>query len=89
MNDDHELRDLFGEVIHAYTRADAIADGAIVDVSAAAREAGIRHPVALTRACHRKITSPQGGAGPVAAPPPAVVASACPATTSCNERTRR
>jgi hypothetical protein len=36
MSDDHDLRDLFGEVIHAYTRADAIADGTLVDVSAAA-----------------------------------------------------
>jgi Family of unknown function (DUF6573) len=39
MNDDHDLRDLLGEVIHAYTRADALADGVLIDVSAAAREA--------------------------------------------------
>jgi hypothetical protein len=38
------------EPIHAYTRADAIRDGVLIDVSAVAREAGIRYPVALTRA---------------------------------------
>ena len=37
-------------LIHAYTRAQAIADGFLIDVSATAREAGIRFPVALTRA---------------------------------------
>ena len=38
------------EVIHAYTRADALRDGVLIDVSATAREAGIRYPVALTAA---------------------------------------
>jgi hypothetical protein len=38
------------DLIHRYTRADAIADGTLVDVSAVAREAGIRYPVALTAA---------------------------------------
>jgi hypothetical protein len=37
-------------VIFAYTRAQAIADGVLVDVTDAAREAGFRIPVALTRA---------------------------------------
>jgi hypothetical protein len=36
------------EVIHRYTRADALRDGVLIDVSAVAREAGIRYPVALT-----------------------------------------
>jgi hypothetical protein len=36
-------------VIHAYTRAQALADGELVDVTGAAREAGFRVPVALTR----------------------------------------
>ena len=35
-------------VIFAYTRAQAIADGVLIDVSEAAREAGFRFPVALT-----------------------------------------
>ena len=46
------LTDVFGPVIHAYTRADAIADGALVDVSETAREAGFTWPVALTAAAH-------------------------------------
>ena len=39
---------LFGPVISAYTRAQAIADGVLVDVSEMAREAGLKHPTALT-----------------------------------------
>jgi hypothetical protein len=38
------------DLIHRYSRADALRDGVLVDVSQAAREAGIRYPVALTRA---------------------------------------
>ena len=38
----------FGEVIYSYTRAQAIADGVLVDVSVLARDAGFRHPVAMT-----------------------------------------
>lgn len=44
------LEDIFGPVIHAYTRAQAIADGVLVDVTEAAREVGFSVPVALTRA---------------------------------------
>lgn len=40
------------EVIHTYTRADAIRDGALIDVSELAREAGILWPVAITAAAH-------------------------------------
>lgn len=36
------------EIIHAYTRADAIADGFLIDVTDMAIEAGFRYPVALT-----------------------------------------
>jgi hypothetical protein len=36
--------------IHRYTRADAIRDGVLIDVSTTAREAGFRWPVALTAA---------------------------------------
>ena len=35
-------------VIYAYTRAQAIADGVLVDVSKLAREAGFKLPVAVT-----------------------------------------
>jgi hypothetical protein len=38
------------EIIHRYTRAQALEDGALVDVSETARQAGIRYPVALSRA---------------------------------------
>ena len=40
---------LFGEIVYAYTRKQALADGVQVDVSETAREAGIRFPVFLTR----------------------------------------
>jgi uncharacterized protein DUF6573 len=36
------------EVISTYTRAQALEDGVLVDVSETAREAGIKFPVALT-----------------------------------------
>jgi len=36
------------DLIYAYTRAQAIEDGVLVDVSETAREAGFRWPVALT-----------------------------------------
>jgi hypothetical protein len=42
------------EIIYAYTRAQAIEDGELVDVSETAREAGIRFPVAVTRAVWAK-----------------------------------
>lgn len=44
------MEDIFGDVIYAYTRAQAIADGVLVDVTDTAREAGIKFPTALTRA---------------------------------------
>ena len=39
----------FGEVISSYTRAEALADGNLVDVTETSTEAGFRVPVALTR----------------------------------------
>ena len=41
---------IFGEVISVYTRAEALADGTLVDATAMAREAGFNWPVALTAA---------------------------------------
>ena len=46
----HHPDDVFGKTISSYTRAQAIADGVLVDVSGPAREAGFRIPVALTSA---------------------------------------
>jgi len=40
----------FGEVIHAYTRAQAVADGFQIEVTKTAQEAGIKFPMFLTRA---------------------------------------
>lgn len=39
----------FGEIIYAYTRKQALADGFQVDISSTAKEAGIRFPVFITR----------------------------------------
>ena len=47
MHNDHSQ-----PIIYAYTRSQAIADGFQVEVSKVAREAGITHPVFLTRAVY-------------------------------------
>lgn len=41
---------IFGDLILRYTRAQAIEDGVLIDVSDMARECGFRLPVAVTRA---------------------------------------
>ena len=43
---------IFGEVIYAYTRAQAIDDGVLVDVTKTASEAGFKWPTAMTRAVY-------------------------------------
>jgi hypothetical protein len=49
------------DLIYRYTRAQAIEDGVLIDVSTVAREAGITYPVALTRAAWgRCVTGPPG-----------------------------
>jgi hypothetical protein len=49
------------DLIHRYSRAEAIRDGALIGVTATAREAGIRYPVALTRAAwQRCVAVPPG-----------------------------
>ena len=54
----------FGPVIFAYTRAQAIEDGILVDVSETAREAGFRIPVAVTRTVWDRIVAlPEGYLG--------------------------
>ena len=37
------------EIIHAYTRAQALEDGVLIDLTDLAREAGFRFPVAVTQ----------------------------------------
>ena len=46
------MNELFGPIVHSYTRADAIADGALVDLTAAYPEECrlYRYPVACTAA---------------------------------------
>ncbi len=45
-----EMAKFFGEPIDTYTRAQAIEDGILVDVTETARKAGFSCPVAMTRA---------------------------------------
>jgi hypothetical protein len=55
---------LFGEVISAYSRQQAIDDGELVDVSKMAKEAGIRYPTCLTDAVwERYVEVPEGAVG--------------------------
>ena len=49
-SDRNDLTSIFGEVISQYTRADALADGQLVDVSTTAREAGYKYHTVFTRA---------------------------------------
>ena len=54
----------FDPVISVYTRAQAIEDGILVDVSNTAREAGFKIPVAVTRAVwERLVALPEGYQG--------------------------
>jgi hypothetical protein len=43
------MEELFGPVIHSYTRAQAIEDGQLVDVTTVAKEAGFTLPTVVTR----------------------------------------
>src|SRR5215475_1446954 len=45
------------DLIHRYTRAEAVRDGVLIDVSETAREAGVRWPVALTAAAWERCVS--------------------------------
>jgi hypothetical protein len=49
---------IFGNVIHSYSRAEAIADGELVDVSKQAQEAGITFPTAVTRRVWAELITP-------------------------------
>ena len=49
-NEQDTMKEIFGDVIYAYTRAQAIEDGVLIDVTATAREAGVKFPTALTSA---------------------------------------
>lgn len=46
----------FGDLIYAYSRAQALADGLLLEVSQEARQVGFRYPVAVTLALHERLT---------------------------------
>ena len=47
-NDANLAGEIFGELIYSYSRAQALGDGVLVDVSERARRAGIKYPTACT-----------------------------------------
>ena len=47
-NDETTAREIFGEMIYSYTRAEALADGVLVDVTERAKRAGMKYPTACT-----------------------------------------
>lgn len=51
------LQAIFGQVISSYARAQAIADGALIDVTAQASETGFKVPVALTAAAWAEVVA--------------------------------
>jgi len=58
------LEDIFGPVISSYSRAEAIGDGTLADVTSMARQAGFKFPVAMTRAAWEEcVTIPKGVTG--------------------------
>lgn len=50
--------ELFGEVLHKYTRAQALEDGVLIDATTTAKEAGLRFPVALTSRLYHEVITP-------------------------------
>lgn len=50
MNHHPNEHPFFGKVVSVYTRAQALADGVLIDAGPMAREAGFRWPVAITAA---------------------------------------
>ena len=53
----------FGPVIYEYTRAQAIADGVLVDVTETAKETGFKLPVVITEALHSRLTPTKADQG--------------------------
>lgn len=50
MTEKNATTERFGDVVYRYTRAQAIEEGALVDVSKTANEVGFKYPVAITQA---------------------------------------
>lgn len=55
------MSDFKPEIIYSYTRAQAIADGVLIDVTPQAKEAGFKIPVAVTTALHNEYIVPPEG----------------------------
>lgn len=52
-----DLTVFFGKPVSVYTRAQAIADGTLIDVSAEAKDAGFKVPVAVTAAAWAEVVA--------------------------------
>ncbi len=62
-NVQNQFTEIFGEVIDRYTRAQAIEDGVLIDVTNVAKDAGFVFPVAVTsRVFHEVIVPPEEAA---------------------------
>lgn len=57
MEKQNDLQGDFGPVISTYSRAQAIADGVLIDVSAEAHEAGFKVPTAITAAAWAEVVA--------------------------------
>ncbi len=54
MTQQNTIDEFFGSTVYSYTRAMALADGVLVDISETAKEAGIKYPVAVSEAVWKK-----------------------------------
>jgi len=54
---------LFGPIIYAYSRSQALADGILMDVTETAKEVGFKLPVAITEALHNCLIPSKADAG--------------------------
>ena len=75
------------DLIHRYTRKQAIEDAVLVDVTPTAREAGFRLPVALTRAVWEHYVRVPGASKGRTNPAGCGTSSICSATPSSDHRT--
>jgi hypothetical protein len=57
MENRDDLTAIFGEPVSVYTRAQAIADGVLIDATAEANEAGFKVPVAITAAAWAEVVA--------------------------------
>jgi len=53
----------FSQIIYSYSRAQALADGVLLDVTETAQEVGFKLPVAITAALHDRLTPTRADQG--------------------------